>query len=72
MIRGVTSEEAIPWFIEQTREQVESVLSGLDDETRVDQALCVEVVRSALRKFASKTISREPFVLVSIVPAGSR
>lgn len=72
MIRGVTSEEAIPWFVEQTRDQVESVLSGLGDETRVDRALCVEVVRSALRRFASKTISREPFVLVSILPAGPR
>lgn len=65
VLRGVTSDGAAPWVADQIRGEVGRVVSRLDDESRRDPGACSEAVRSALRKFTSKTISREPLVIVT-------
>jgi ribonuclease J len=65
--RGVTTEEALPWLVENTRDKVHSVVEEMDSKDRQDRETCGELVRAALRKHIRKEMSREPYVLVSIL-----
>ncbi len=69
ILRGVTSDEASPWLCEQIRAEVRSILAGMAPELQVDFTQCEESIRTAIRKFVNKAISREPYVIVSIYPA---
>ncbi|MDJ0763400.1 MAG: ribonuclease J [Myxococcota bacterium] len=64
--RGVAKEQAIPWLAEQVRGKVEAVLADMAPAERTDLTRCRDLIRSALRRFVSKMISREPYVLVSL------
>jgi ribonuclease J len=66
--RGVTGEEAQSWLAGQVEQEVRRVVGSADTELRRDGLRCRELVRSAVRRFVSKTIKREPFVVVSIIP----
>ncbi len=66
--RGVTQDEALPWLAGQIREKVSAVITGMNPAERQDRERCRNLVRGALRKYLSKLISREPYVLVSILP----
>ncbi len=65
--RGVAQEEALPWFSEQIRDKVQSLVDNMKPEDRIKSDRCRDLLRSALRKYLVKLISREPYVLVSIV-----
>jgi ribonuclease J len=65
--RGVTQDEALPWLADQIRSKVPELLHKLEAKERNDSTLAREFVRSGLRRFTSKLISREPYVLVSIL-----
>ncbi|MFO8072502.1 MAG: ribonuclease J [Polyangia bacterium] len=66
--RGVISEEAAPWLADQIARETRRAVEAMDVEERRDPSRCSARVRSALRKFSSKTLSREPYVLVTIIP----
>ncbi len=66
--RGVTSEEAAPWLADQVARETRRAVEAIDAEERRDPSRCGAQVRSALRRFSSKTLSREPYVLVTIIP----
>jgi ribonuclease J len=66
--RGVVSNELLPWFGGIIRDKVIELISSLDDEACDDDiCVCREIVRSGLRKFLNKQVSREPLVLVSVL-----
>ena len=62
VLKGVVSEEAIPWTADQVRDVANDKLRSMSTAEREDTIECAEAVRLALRKFMSKTMSREPFV----------
>ena len=68
LLRGVTSDEASPWLCEQIRAEIIRILSGMAPELQIDFSRCGESVKTAIRKFVNKTVSREPYVIVSIYP----
>jgi ribonuclease J len=71
IVRGVISEEALPWLKAEVRTKVRAVLGELAPEIRRDTSSCREAVRSALRRFVDKTIRREPYVIVTILKGES-
>jgi ribonuclease J len=66
--RGVTRDEAVPWLTSEVRKKVTSILGEMDPSDRANPDKCSDLIRSQLRKFLSKLISREPYVLVSVLP----
>jgi len=68
--KGVVAEEALPWLVDQVRDHVRGIMRELAPRTPADSRQCAETARISLRRFLSKSISREPFVLVSVYPAG--
>ena len=68
ILRGVTSDDASPWLCEQIRAEVRSILARMTPELRVDFQRCEEAIKTAIRKFLNKNVSREPYVIVSIYP----
>ncbi len=67
--RGVTQDEALPWLAKQLRDKVEALIANMEPADLENRERCRNVIRSALRRYVSKLISREPYVLVSILPA---
>jgi mRNA degradation ribonuclease J1/J2 len=67
LARGVTTDEALPWLVQRTQDKVHSVIGDMDPTDRQNQETCSEIVRSVLRKYIRKEMSREPYVLVSIL-----
>jgi ribonuclease J len=65
--RGVTQDEALPWLTEQIRIKVEKTVREMDEADRLNTSRAAELVRGALRRKVRKLISREPYVLVSIL-----
>lgn len=68
--RGVISSEMSPWLKNLVEEKVRSLLPGLADGASSAESIA-ESLRFALRKFLNKQISREPMVLVSVLPFAS-
>ncbi|MDD5305685.1 MAG: ribonuclease J [Deltaproteobacteria bacterium] len=68
--RGVAPEESMPWLAGQVAAEVGRILEAAGDE-RTDTERCRELVRSGLRKFLSKLVSREPYVLVVVHAPGA-
>ena len=52
---------------DQIRAKVVGLLSEMVPTDRSDKERCRDLIRSALRKYLVKLISREPYVLVSIL-----
>jgi ribonuclease J len=69
--RGVAPEETLPWLAGQVAAEVQRILEAAGDD-RADLERCRELVRTGLRRFLSKLVSREPYVLaiVHAPPAG--
>ena len=67
--RGVIQDEVLPWLSESIRETVRQTVDELSQDDRANRGRCAEIVRSALRKDIRKKVSREPYVLVSILDA---
>ncbi|MCP4678385.1 MAG: ribonuclease J [Deltaproteobacteria bacterium] len=67
--RGVTQDEALPWLAKQLRDKVKTLIDEMDLSEQENRERCPNIIRSALRRYTSKLISREPYVLVSILPA---
>ena len=65
--RGVIAEEALPWLASEVRGKIRGVLGVLEPEVRLAPHLCREMIRAALRRFLGKAISREPYVIVTIL-----
>jgi ribonuclease J len=65
--RGVIADEAHPWLASEVQEKIRAVLAELPPSVRRAPHLCREAVRGALRRFLEKTISREPYVIVTIL-----
>jgi ribonuclease J len=66
--RGVIADEALPWLAGEVQGRIREVLRDLDPEVRRAPPLCREPVRAALRRFLERAISREPYVVVTILP----
>lgn len=69
ILRGVVSDDATPWLCDQIRTEVLRTLAGMAPEMQVDFDPCGESVKTAIRKFLNRAVSRKPFVIVSIYPA---
>jgi ribonuclease J len=67
LARGVVAEETLPWLEEQVRAEALRLLAGLDPEVRADTGRCRDSLRTGLRRFVQRLISREPWVGVAIV-----
>ncbi|MCP4604110.1 MAG: ribonuclease J [Proteobacteria bacterium] len=67
--RGVTKDEALPWLTEQIKDKVRSIVDNVDVPDRKEPDRYRNLIRSGLRKYLMKLISREPYVLVSIIPS---
>jgi len=65
--RGVTQDEALPWLTEQITNKVEEAIQDMDEEDRRNPTRAAELIRGALRRKVRKLISREPYVLVSVL-----
>lgn len=72
--RGVVQEEAGHWLASQIQTEITRLLSSLSAEQRIDTAAVRDILRSSLRRYLSKLISREPYILVTVhghrTPAG--
>ncbi len=66
--RGVVYDEMMPWLTEEIAGETRRVIEGLSGDVRCDRERQHQLLRSVLRKFLNKRISREPYVLVAIVP----
>lgn len=62
--RGVVTQELADWFAGEVRKKAKNVLLDAMDE---EYENLTEVIRTQLRKFVSKLISREPLVSVSVI-----
>ena len=66
--RGVVSQELSSWFSDEVRKRAEQVLDAAIVENEEDaRDNLSELVRTQLRKYISKLISREPLVSVTII-----
>jgi ribonuclease J len=66
--RGVTYEEMLPWLRDNISSEIKRVMQKIDPSDRRDSDRLNALLRSALRRFLIKQISREPYVLISILP----
>jgi ribonuclease J len=64
--RGVVPDEALPWLNSQIQEELERLLANIAIETPNDTAALRDSLRSSLRRFLSKTLGREPFILFTV------
>lgn len=62
--RGVVTQELMAWFADEVQEKAKNILFDVKDEQCEN---LTEVIRTQLRKFVSKLISREPLVTVTII-----
>jgi ribonuclease J len=67
LARGVVAEETLPWLEQQVRAEARRLLDALDPEARADADRCRDALRSGLRRFLQKLISREPWVGVTVI-----
>ena len=65
--RGVTHDEALPWLADQVRDKVKDIIGSMNPDDAINADRCRDLVRSGVRRFVSKLISREPYVLVSVL-----
>ncbi len=65
--RGVTKDEALPWLAAQVGDKVRSLIENMQPSERKEPDRRRNLIRSAIRKHLIKLISREPYVLVSVL-----
>lgn len=65
--RGVTQDEALPWLSEQVNDKVKELLESMEVNDRLDSERCGSLIRSTLRRYLVKLLSREPYVLIAII-----
>ncbi|MCU0662989.1 MAG: ribonuclease J [Myxococcota bacterium] len=64
--RGVVQDEAFSWLIAALQDEIKRFLSSVSLEAREDTAALRDALRANLRRFLSKQIGREPYIIATV------